>query len=128
MRYPLSMLLLVGLGLSGCSNNLPTLNSEPSPQQSHQIAKPVTYQAPTPHKLEKYQTTMRSIASGIKNDPSYQRLELDTDENKAWFKDLTYRLWDRQMTKETFLAQGLAKYPSHRYEFNFVINGLQEHS
>jgi len=128
MRYPLSMLLLVGLALSGCSNTLPTLNSEPSPQQSHQTPKPVTYQAPTPQKLSKYQTTMRSIASGIKNDPSYQRLELDTDENKAWFKDLTYRLWDRQITKDTFLAQGLKKYPSHRYEFNFVINGLQEHS
>lgn len=128
MKYHLSILLLVGLALSGCSTTLPTLNSEPSPQQSHPTPQPVTYEAPTPQKLANYQTTMRSIASGIKNDPSYQRLELDTDENKAWFKDLTYRLWDRQITKETFLAQGLKKYPTHRYEFNFVINGLQAHS
>ncbi len=68
---------------------------------------------------------MRSVASGIKNDTNYQRIALDTPEKKEWFKSLTYRLWDRQITRQQFMAEGLAKYPNRRYEFQFIIRGFE---
>ena len=58
----------------------------------------------------------------IKDDPNYQRIALDTPEKKAWFKDLTYRLWDRQITTNQFMSEGLSKYPDRQYEFNFVAS------
>jgi len=67
---------------------------------------------------------MRKIASGIKDDPNYQRIALDTPEKKAWFKSLTYRLWDRQITRQQFIKEGLRKYPDHGYEFNFIVRGF----
>ena len=82
------------------------------------------YEKPTPDKLALYQQTMRSVASGIKDDARYQRIALDTPEKKAWFKRLTYRLWDRQITRYQFMEEGLAKYPSRRYEFQFIIDGF----
>jgi len=82
------------------------------------------YEKPTPHKLALYQQTMRSVASGIKLDSNYKRITLDTPEKKEWFRMLTYRLWDRQITRYQFMREGLAQYPTHRYEFEFVINGF----
>jgi hypothetical protein len=97
-------------------------------QKQYQQPTPQQYQQPTPQKAEAYQNTMRSVASGIKDDPNYQRIALDTPEKKAWFKDLTYRFWDRQITYTQFMSEGLSKYPDRKYEFNFVANGFQKHS
>jgi len=137
----LSTLLLVGA--TGCTSPLPTLQ----PRQNTVSATPISTttvtsttmpvsdttiqngwnnEKPTPAKLEQYQNTMRTVASGIKDDANYQRIALDTAEKKEWFKDLTYKLWDKQITSEQFLAQGLAKYPTHQYELQFIINGFDK--
>ena len=113
MKLKLFILTIIGLSFAACTspnNNL--------------LAPSVTYQKPTAAKLEAYQKTMMRVASGIKDDPNYNRITLDTAEKKAWFKDLTYRLWDRQITKYQFMSEGLAKYPTHKYEFKFVIRGF----
>jgi hypothetical protein len=118
-KYYLLLASISLLGFSGCT---------PASQYLSAPAKTKTavthYESPTPHKLALYQQTMRSVASGIKHDTKYQRITLDTPEKKEWFKTLTYRLWDRQITRQQFMAEGLAQYPTHSYEFEFVINGF----
>lgn len=124
MKLRLSIAILTALSFSGCTSPMDMLDT---PQTT---AKPVTkhYQEPTPEKREAYQNTMRNVASGIAGDPNYHRIALDTPEKKAWFKDLTYRYWDRQITKGQFMSEGLSKYPDRKYEFNFVANGFQKNS
>lgn len=126
MKLRISIALLTALSFSGCTSPMNMLDTP----QTQTTVKPATkqYQQPTPEKTEAYQNTMRSVASGIAGDPNYHRIALDTPEKKAWFKDLTYRLWDRQMTTSQFMSEGLSKYPEHQYEFNFVSNGFQKHS
>jgi hypothetical protein len=122
MKRHITIALLAALSFSGCTNSmsmLTTPKTAPAPKQ---------YQQPTPEKTGAYQDTMRRVASGIKNDPNYHRIALDTPEKKAWFKDLTYRLWDRQISYSQFISEGLGKYPDHSYEFNFVAKGFQKHS
>lgn len=109
---PFTLLLLIALGLSGCSNN---------------GLSPAKYEKPTATKLPLYQKKMSLVASGIKHDSRYSKIELDTPEKKAWFKKITYQLWDRQITNRQFMAIGLAKYPTHKYEFDFVIRGFAKH-
>ena len=118
-KYYLLIASISLLWLSGCTPASQYLNT---PRQTTQTV--THYESPTPRKLALYQQTMRSVASGIKHDSKYQRIALDTAEKKEWFKTLTYRLWDRQMTRQQFMAEGLAKYPSRRYEFQFVIDGF----
>lgn len=126
MKLRISIAILTVLNFSGCTSPMDMLDT-PQPQPQTQTV-PKQYQEPTPEKKEAYQNTMRSVASGISDDPNYHRIALDTPEKKAWFKDLTYRLWDRQITTSQFMAEGLSKYPDRRYEFNFVVNGFQKHS
>jgi len=89
------------------------------------MSQEILYQKPTPKKLEKFQTVMHQVALSTKENESYNRMALDTPEKKSWFKNLMYSLWDRQITRHKFVAEGLNKYPMHKYEFVFVANGFQ---
>ena len=124
-KYYLLLTSLSILGLSGCTSPTsmvrPAQNYKATP--SHKAT--TNYEKPTQHKLALYQQTMRSVASGIKHDSNYRRITLDTAEKKEWFRMLTYRLWDRQITRNQFMSEGLAQYPTHRYEFEFLINGFE---
>ncbi len=83
------------------------------------------FEAPTPEKAAVFKKEMIKVALSTRKDPNYKRLALDTDEKKAWFKTLLYRLWDRQITRNEFIEEGLKRYPDRRYEFTFIANGLQ---
>jgi len=103
---------------SGCSTPLvPT----PAPQVT-----PRSYEKPTPAKEEKFHETMIKVAQSTQENPRYHRMALDTPEEKQWFKDLMYRLWDRQITRSEFIAQGMARYPRHQYEFDYIANAYQQ--
>lgn len=123
MKLRLTIAACLALGFSGCTNSMNSLISPtaPAPKAQH-------YQQPTAAQSEAYQQTMRKVAAGIQYDPNYQRIALDTPEKKAWFKSLTFRYWDRQISKSQFMSEGLAQYPDHSYEFNFIANGFQSHS
>jgi hypothetical protein len=150
-KYYLFFATLLTFNFTGCTSPIPTVQPRHYQLQQAQVQQPKvtpveesqitpikeeepsltptpSYEKPTAKKLAQYEKTMRSVASGIKNDSTYQRIVLNTAENKHWFKDLTYKLWDRQITRQDFLQQGLAKYPTHQYELQFIIDGFSKHS
>lgn len=112
MKQYMLFALLSGYLLSGCS-----ATKGPAP------AKPL-YTVAESQKAKIYQTTMGKLALSTKKDPRYQRIALETAENKAWFRSLTYRLWNREITKQAFIQEGLKQYPEHRYEFEFIAEGF----
>ncbi|HQR74053.1 MAG TPA: hypothetical protein PLH07_06865 [Sulfurovum sp.] len=121
-----SIILLAAFGFSGCTSSMNVAPEKTQHTRNTQAEKPVSQRIvePSPEKKEAYENTMRKVASGIKDDPNYKRIALDTPEKRAWFRSITYQLWDRQISKQEFMSQGLSKYPNHRYEFQFVINGF----
>jgi len=76
-------------------------------------------------KLIQYTAKMREIALNIKNDTNYRKVSYNTKEKKEWFRELTYRLWDKQITEDEFMNEALETYPMHRYEFDFIIKGFK---
>ncbi|MBD3789092.1 MAG: hypothetical protein IE885_01780 [Campylobacterales bacterium] len=118
MNRKIYLMTLIGLSMTACTPNMNLSGPSSSATKQHRI------EQPTPEKLERYQQKMMEVASRIPNDPKYNRIALDTPEKKEWFKNLTYRLWDRQITRYDFMSEGLSKYPIHRYEFEFVIRGF----
>jgi hypothetical protein len=120
MRKRLLVFLIAGLSFTACTNSI-TLPKPSGASTAH-------YQKPTPEKEARFHETMKKVALSTKDNPKYHRMALDTPEKKTWFKSLMYRLWDRQITRSQFIAEGLEKYPTHRYEFEFIANGFQKHS
>jgi hypothetical protein len=112
MKYKLLTLTLSAYLLTGCNG-----------MQEATPPKPL-YQVTQVKKQEAYNITMKKVGRSTLKDSKYQRIALDTAENKIWFKTLTYRLWDREITKQEFIEEGLGRYPDHRYEFEFIAEGL----
>jgi len=120
MKKYLILTALTTLIFTGCS----------APRNSLSIQKQAksSYVKPSAAKSAAFQKTMMEVALSTKKDPKYQKLELDSPAKKAWFKNLMYQLWDRQITKKAFIAKGLSLYPNHMYELNFISNGFQNKS
>jgi len=108
--------VLAALTFTGCTDSMTSVTPK------------AVYQAPTPEKSAKFNPILSEVAHSTKTDPNYHRMSLKTAEDKKWFHDQTYRLWDRQITKSQFVSDGVVKYPGHKYEFNFVANGIQARS
>lgn len=120
MTKYLVLATLATVTFTGCSNPINTLSTPTFTKQS--------YQKPSATKSANFKNTMVKVALSTRDDANYNKMTLDTPEKKAWFKDLMFRLWDRQITRHQFMAEGLAKYPARRYEFAFVANGFQKRS
>jgi len=120
MNKYLILTVIATLSFTGCTNSMDAVNTP--------TVKPQPYQKPSATKSANFKNTMMKVALSTRDDEKYNKIELDTPEKKAWFKDLMFRLWDRQITRNQFMAEGLSKYPTHRYEFAFVANGFQKRS
>ncbi len=120
MKIKLLIVVLAGLSFTGCTDSINSLTPSSQPV--------TTYQKPTPQKEAIFHETMKEVALSTKDNPKYKRIALDTPEKKTWFKDLMYRLWDRQITRNQFISEGLIKYPTRQYEFAFIANGFQQRS
>lgn len=112
MKHYLLLLTLFAYLFTGCNEM-----QKVTPQ------KPL-YQIAGSKKLAAYNRVMKKVARSTLDDPEYKRIALDTEENKLWFKTLTYRLWDREITKKEFIEEGLKKYPDHHFEFEFIAEGF----
>ena len=117
-RQAYTLMMLAGATLfTGCSMTPAT----PAPSVSSH------YEKPTPAKEQKFHATMVKVAQSTQLDPNYNRMRLETPAEKEWFKNLMYRLWDRQITRNQFIAEGTAKYPNHKYEFRYIANAYQRY-
>ena len=110
--------------LNGCSfgNLSPSAPSErivhKTQSVSHQYAFSLTDD-------ERFKEVMRRIVVEIKSNPKYNKIGLRTQKDKIWFKQLLYKLWHRDITRKQFIAEGVKRYPSKRYEFTFIADTMQ---
>lgn len=113
------------LSLVGCT---PPLDMKSPIPQTHSSTPYIqdSQSKPSSQNLALYKQTMRKIGGQIQQDENYQRIAFANAEEKAWFRSLSYRLWDRQITAEEFLDEGLSKYPDHQYEFDFIIKAFDD--
>jgi len=118
MRLKLLISVLAGFTFTACTNNVPSLSA---PSQKTIVN---SYTNASAEKSAAYNRDMRTVGLSTRQDPKYRSFGFKTTEEKVWFRDLTYAYWHRDITKNQFISQGLAKYPTHRYEFNFVANGF----
>ncbi len=119
MKKEITVFALTALFMGGCSDiagpSLPVKSTT------------AVYEKPTPKKEQRFRNTMLKVAKSTQEDPNYHRMAFDMPEEKKWFKELMYRLWDRQITRAQFIAEGTARYPEHKYEFTYIANAYQSY-
>jgi len=129
-HYHLVLSALITIGITGCSSPLSVLLPSTKKTKIKKVIyqTPVHYYKPTPQKYKKFQEVMIKVAKSTLDDQQYNKIVLNTPKKKLWFKSLMYRLWDRKITREQFIKEGLRLYPTKKYEFIYVANGFQKYS
>ena len=112
-----SAITVSGLSFTACTTTQPV----PPKKVKQAPAAPVKSEA---QKHKEYNAAMGNVKKKIKADPNYKKLGLKTSEEKNWFTDLTYGLWDKKISREQFIANGLKKRPENLHEFNVIADGL----
>lgn len=60
----------------------------------------------------------------IKNNPSYVRIPIDTDEQMDQFVDLSYRAYKKEITKGQFIGEMEQQYPGYSESINWIAEQL----
>ncbi len=121
------LLVIVGLNFTGCvdkSQNVEVVPVKPQLTPT-QIRKNAKASMSDEEKSSAYSQVMKSVGADVKNNPKYNRMDLKSpNDNRQWFKESTYRLWEGNITKEQFINAGLEKYPNNYYEFSFIASSI----
>lgn len=119
-KYTLILTSIAVLGFTGCTSSVDSLMS-PTTQSTKKY---VNYDNAPEYKAEAFRTKQQSVGRATQQDPKYKsfRPVLTNNETKSWFTNTMYLLWDRQITRSEYIAQGTAKFPQYKYEFTFIAN------
>ena len=106
--------------LNGCAQTVAFFE-----KRQHEQNDTHRYEAPTPEKKERFKHDLAEVAKLVKSQPNYHPIGLGSPEEKAWFSTLTYRLWDRQITRHEFITEATQRYPQKTYEFTLIADAFQ---
>jgi len=75
--------------------------------------------------LKVFKEKIVEIADISQKDPKYNRIPLDSDDDKKSFLEIALEYWAGDMNRETFIKEGNKRFPGHDYEFNVVADHLR---
>ncbi|GIT98080.1 hypothetical protein [Sulfurovum sp. TSL1] len=80
-----------------------------------------------PEKVKVYREDMQNLVKEIdKNQPNYKHLPLTEEADFDWFYIETYALWDKNVTKDQFIQNGLQRYPAYRESLEYLAEQLSK--
>jgi hypothetical protein len=124
----LTILIISGLVISGCSNKTPQAPTQQEVQQTlnpQEIRKTRVSQMSESQRKEAFNTAMSGIKNDVKTNSRYTKIKLDKPiDNRKWFKNNIYKLWSGEIDKDRFINEGTAKYPTKNYEFYFIATSV----
>lgn len=78
----------------------------------------------TAPELEDVAKVDKDVIYRPKKNKNYASLNLNTKEKKAWFRDLTNKLLDGKIDKNTFVEEGLKRYPTRKKELKSLARRI----
>ena len=116
-----SVVIATGLSFTACTRTpTPAVPVQKKMSKEESVRMNMTEE----EKKAAYNSALKKVGKEIKRDANYKRLDLSSTELKNWFRDITYKLWDHQISRGQFIAYGLEKYPDRAYEFEVIADGL----
>ncbi len=79
-----------------------------------------TNQGTNPQKVKGYEEKLAQVLDDVGDKEDYKKLPLDGEEDAKWFTNESFLLWDKQQTKETFVSNGLKKFPEYKTTLEYL--------
>lgn len=78
-----------------------------------------------PEQVKLYREDMQHLVKEIdENQPNYKHLPLKEKADFDWFYIETYAVWEKNVTKDQFIQNGLQRYPSYRESLEYLADQL----
>ncbi len=102
-------ILLAAISLTGCASQNIEIQSD-------------TANANNPELMQAFEVKYRAVIKEIQNDSSYKRIPLAGNKDLKWFNTMAFQLWDKQITKDQFVSEGLGRFPDYKKSFEYLAN------
>ena len=124
MKLYTNLAIITALSFSGCTN--PLSSPEPTKTSKNFTYGYIGYDKASDAKIVAFKKDQRKVGLLTKQDPHYKSFApvLGSEESKTWFNNNMYLLWDRQITRKEYIAQGIAKFPTYKHEFTFIAQNF----
>jgi len=73
-----------------------------------------------PEVVKTFEKEIMVIAKAASKDPNYTRIPLDSKEDQTWFTSLAFLLWDGKTTSDSFIEEGLTRFPEYKKSFVYI--------
>lgn len=78
-----------------------------------------------PEKVKLYRENMQYLVKEIEeNQPNYKHLPLKEKADFDWFYIETYAVWEKNVSKDQFIQNGLHRYPTYRESLEYLADQL----
>jgi hypothetical protein len=67
---------------------------------------------------------MTTVVAHVKADPNYKSVPLDTSSDRQWFFYKCEALFDKQISKDQFIAEGSKQFPGYEASFKELADEL----
>jgi len=116
-----TLIVAVGLSMSACVRKAPVKPKIDATQERKIVISSMSVE----EREVAYSAAMKSVGASVKKNPRYKRMNLKSpNDNRQWFKEATYSLWEGSISRDQFVQAGLNKYPDNSYEFRFIAANL----
>ena len=72
--------------------------------------------------VKAFESRFNAVVKDIKKKDDYKKIPLKKNADTEWFIRESYKLWDKQITKEQYVSNGNAKFPGYTSTFEFLAD------
>ncbi len=70
--------------------------------------------------MQTFEVRYRAVIKTIQTDSNYKKFPLKGDKELKWFNTISFKLWDKQISKDQFISEGLKRFPGYKESFEYL--------
>ena len=73
-------------------------------------------------KVAAFEKKFNQVLEDVDNKEDYKKIPFDSNVDTEEFISNSYKLWDKQISKEEFVSKGTKKYPDYKETYNYLAD------
>ncbi len=81
--------------------------------------------ANNPAVLRAFEDDFDDVVKVIQATPDFKPIPLKKKKDQSWFSAQAFKLWNNEISKQTFIEEGVKRFPKNRESFEFLANEIR---
>jgi len=75
-------------------------------------------------KYDAFDKWFTAVKNKLSDDDNYHKIDFNDDHDIEWFMTLLFKAWEKNITHEAFIKEGVSAYPENKDTFEYFVNEL----